>query len=458
MRNDDRTMDRAELEDDRHHDEAWEDEEYGYDEPGGYEARNRSPADIEDDIERTRSELDRTIDALAQRLSLSELINEAFEWMGSAREIADNFGRGVRNNPIPLALVGAGLGWLMLDGEGRRRPRSSRDGMTEEVRERAEHYGAEAAGKAAGWAESARGEYESAKARESAEHAGEMGGAARERMGEWSEAARSTYEEAKRRGAGAAEGMREGAEQVGERAYETGRAARDRMASAGESAMHRARRGYEAADEMAHRGAKAVSDTFGRMLSEQPLVLAGLGLAVGAALGAALPRTRAEDKWMGPARDELLDRAKATGEEWLTILKDASAEVKDAAAAEAERQGLTIEEVEHQARELVRSGKSVAEAGIDAAYEEAERRGLTREQATEEVRRTVEKLEAVARAARDAAKREASRHNGGEQVKAAEEAAEHRAETVAEEEPIEPPPTGRPIGRRPVRPSAPRPA
>jgi hypothetical protein len=230
---------------------------------------------------------------------------------------------------------------------------------------------------------------------------------------------------------------------MGDRASEAGHTARDRMASAGESAMRGARRGYEAADEMAHRGAEAVSDTFGRMLSEQPLVLAGLGLAVGAALGAALPRSRAEDKWMGPARDKLVDRATATGEEWLTILKDASTEVKNAAAAEAERQGLTIEDVEHHARELVKSGKSVAEAGIDAAYEEAERRGLTREQATEEVRRTVEKIEAVSRAARDAAKREAGRHNGSEQVRAAAaEAAARRAERVAEEEPREPPPTG----------------
>lgn len=45
-------------------------------------------------------------------------------------------------------------------------------------------------------------------------------------------------------------------------------------------------------------------------LKEQPLVLAGLGLAVGAALGAFLPATETEDRLIGDVGEELKERAR----------------------------------------------------------------------------------------------------------------------------------------------------
>ncbi|HLT39306.1 MAG TPA: DUF3618 domain-containing protein [Enhygromyxa sp.] len=50
-------------------------------------------------------------------------------------------------------------------------------------------------------------------------------------------------------------------------------------------------------------------------LEDDPLVLGALGIALGAALGAGLPRTRIEDQTFGEARDELASKAKRAVEQ-----------------------------------------------------------------------------------------------------------------------------------------------
>ena len=72
--------------------------------------------DLERDIEATRARLDRTIDHLQDRLSVSGIVDEL---MGSVRA-SDRFGAMfdhalavVRRNPVPVILVAAGVGWLI---------------------------------------------------------------------------------------------------------------------------------------------------------------------------------------------------------------------------------------------------------------------------------------------------------------------------------------------------------
>jgi hypothetical protein len=43
---------------------------------------------------------------------------------------------------------------------------------------------------------------------------------------------------------------------------------------------------------------------------DQPLVLAGLGIALGAAVGAAFPSTETEDQWMGDVSDEVKEQTR----------------------------------------------------------------------------------------------------------------------------------------------------
>jgi hypothetical protein len=63
--------------------------------------------------------------------------------------------------------------------------------------------------------------------------------------------------------------------------------------------------------EIRNRGsASARQRSFGDFCSEQPLVLPGLGLALGAALGAAFRSTASESWLMGESSDELKEKAK----------------------------------------------------------------------------------------------------------------------------------------------------
>jgi Protein of unknown function (DUF3618) len=89
----------------------------------------RTTSEIERDLDRTRAEMSQTIDALQERLSPGQLFEQGMRYFYSgggrsftdgAAEFAQNFGRAVRDNPIPFALVTTGLVWLML-GRGRRR-------------------------------------------------------------------------------------------------------------------------------------------------------------------------------------------------------------------------------------------------------------------------------------------------------------------------------------------------
>lgn len=54
---------------------------------------------------------------------------------------------------------------------------------------------------------------------------------------------------------------------------------------------------------------------FDNMLEDNPVALGALGIAAGAMLGAILPSTEAEDRWMGDMRDRVADDFKAGARE-----------------------------------------------------------------------------------------------------------------------------------------------
>jgi len=74
------------------------------------------------------------------------------------------------------------------------------------------------------------------------------------------------------------------------------------------SVAHRAIDRAQAQTEPLRRGLRA-------MAREQPLLLASLGLALGAAIGAFLPESEPERRWLGPARDRALSKLKEEGEQ-----------------------------------------------------------------------------------------------------------------------------------------------
>jgi ElaB/YqjD/DUF883 family membrane-anchored ribosome-binding protein len=71
---------------------------------------------IEADINRSRHALNDTIEQLGGKLSPGQIVDEALGLaQGQVGAFTANLGRQVRDNPVPLLLIGAGIGMLMMN-------------------------------------------------------------------------------------------------------------------------------------------------------------------------------------------------------------------------------------------------------------------------------------------------------------------------------------------------------
>jgi len=80
-----------------------------------------SSAQLEKEAEVTRAQLAATLDELRSRITPGQLLDQTLDFAraSNAGEFVRNLGRDARDNPLPLALVGAGVAWLMMTN-GRR--------------------------------------------------------------------------------------------------------------------------------------------------------------------------------------------------------------------------------------------------------------------------------------------------------------------------------------------------
>jgi len=74
---------------------------------------------LEADINRSRHALNDTIEQLGGKLSPGQMLDEALGLAkGQAGQFTANVGRQMRDNPIPVLLIGAGIGMLFLNRHG----------------------------------------------------------------------------------------------------------------------------------------------------------------------------------------------------------------------------------------------------------------------------------------------------------------------------------------------------
>jgi ElaB/YqjD/DUF883 family membrane-anchored ribosome-binding protein len=79
----------------------------------------RRPDEILAEIERTRTDMDATLHAIEHRLTPGQLVDQGIDYLrnSGATEFVANLGGSVKHNPLPVALVGIGLAWLMAAGK-----------------------------------------------------------------------------------------------------------------------------------------------------------------------------------------------------------------------------------------------------------------------------------------------------------------------------------------------------
>jgi hypothetical protein len=180
---------------------------------------SRRPHEIQAEIERTRREMDGTLDAIEHRLTPGQLYDQGMQYLrnNGGTEFVTNLGNQAKRNPMPVALVGIGLAWLMAT--------QKTDSGTEPE-----------------------------------------------------------------------PGLKQKAQETRARMSQTASAIGDRAAGMRDSAREQIDR------------ARSGLDT---MMREQPLALGALGLAIGALAAALAPRTRYEDRVVGPVRDQVAEKAAA---------------------------------------------------------------------------------------------------------------------------------------------------
>lgn len=235
----------------------------------------KDPARIEQDIDRTRASLGRTVDALERRLSPGELVDQA---LGMAREhggdFATNLGRSVRNNPMPVILTGVGLAWMMASSNEPRAPvrRSASYGDYEDwTAEGVEDSGSDSSGRLKSGVSSAKSAI------------GSMG------------------EKASR--------------------------AKDSLKHSAGSLRHGTSGAVSGTGERVRMQSQRLRSNFESLMEEQPLIVGAIGIAIGAALGAAFPRTESEDRLLGETRDSTMRAAKQRATEAYEDVKDTAADV-----------------------------------------------------------------------------------------------------------------------------------
>ncbi|WP_375261133.1 DUF3618 domain-containing protein [Palleronia sp.] len=378
---------------------------------------NRTPDEIERELEQNRDGLQNTLSELQDTFSPDAIVRTITDNVGSqGGEFGKSIALAARENPLALAVTGVGLGWLIF-GRG-----PSTDRIEESARRaRADHHsddydfdddfspaggrtnaygggrrtaygeGADAhigtrgpvpAGEGPNWYSDSHGPTLGQRMRAGMHNArsgasstagrfrdgsSEMAGRVREGSSEMAGRVRDRSSDMARR-------LSEGTEHMSEEARERIMAARERAILANEQASRGMRRGADKATDF---------------FEEHPLVAGALAFAVGAAIAGGLPRSRYEDEHFGEESDRLYHEAERVyAEERAKVERVAGAAFNEAkSVGEEVRQDAdkATREMKDKADNETRGEGSAADAAVDRTEDAVSRvAGAAQEQAKKE--------------------------------------------------------------------------
>jgi ElaB/YqjD/DUF883 family membrane-anchored ribosome-binding protein len=294
---------------------------------GAESPSDRSPEEIEREIEQTRNRMSQNIDELGDRLKPESLKQDAKDAIrqaahGAVSNVGDQARRTgsrlvdvIRENPLPVIAVGAGVTWLLTQ-------RSTSDVSGNRM---------------------ARYAYTGPERRQG--DAWQHGSGLRERVG-------GAVSEVK-------EKVTEKASGIADRASELASGTQERVGELRGQARIQTRR---------------VKTNLEHAAEENPLMVAIGASIVGLALGLLLPGTERENEIMGPARDQLVDRAEKTADRVKDAAVEAGREVKEAVRAEVTERAPEVKQVVQEAGMMVKeqvkeSAKKVKKEAKNAATE-----------------------------------------------------------------------------------------
>jgi len=316
--------------------------------------------EIREGIEQTRSEMSETIEAIQARLNpehlkdqVKEQVREQFQevkatvrdaTIGKAEEMARNVGESVTDarytvmetishNPIPAAMVALGLGWLWMNRRNAPVRRSMQYGEPSRYRVNQPYYAGQRAYEGARYYDDrptygteSQG-YERGVVDQGRNVVGSAINRVQETAGDVASKAQST---------------------VGDTVQRVQETAGDVASKAQETASQLVDRSQEAVSNIADQAqyqAQRLEDRFQETLRTNPLVVGAVAVALGTAVGLAIPETRREHELMGEARDNLVGKVQTAVQETVEKVQQVAGDVMDdaktTAQESAKEQGLS---------------------------------------------------------------------------------------------------------------------
>ena len=145
-------------------------------------------------------------------------------------------------------------------------------------------------------------------------------------------------------------------------------AARSAASLVTDTGMDAARTVRAKVSDASERAGKTIFQT----IEQNPLVVAGVGLLVGALIAGALPRSEFEDELVGDTSSAAKRQVQAAASKAFDTAKTTAGEIYDETSRQAKAEGLTTEGMGQAAQDITQRVRRVAEAAVTTAFESSQ--------------------------------------------------------------------------------------
>src|SRR5271166_6628401 len=299
----------------------------------------------EREAEQTRRRLAENLDELSERLTPGQVVDELLTYSrAGGGSFMRAFSNAVKENPIPALLIGAGCmlflsekmgGRVLPRGAGVRAARHDQDesrtgfpSTTARVSDAASAARASTSNVAGRVGESAQKMMRDAA--DVTETVRQAAASVTDTVAGATDAVRSKTNDLREQATGTVSQLTRGAQNVAG-------SIRQYSSSYGGRISETAGRTRRQATDMARHSRQTATS----LISEQPLLCAAVGVAVGAAIASMLPPTETEDQWMGEASDAVKGAAGEAASEGFEHAKDVAGAAVERATEAAKRGAIT---------------------------------------------------------------------------------------------------------------------
>ena len=330
----------------------------------------RNRAKLTNTVEQLSERVTDTVTEVKERLSPSHIKNDVKEYVrDSGEQLFHTLQRKAKDNPLQAAAIGLGLAYplwgifknipapILLVGAGlllSRKAGVGRDALDQAVNKVSD---------LAGSISTQTSEFTSSVHERAVGAANSVAGTSADASAAVSSAARSLFSNAQSLGNNIVEKAQAAGSNVADAGREFADVAQNTAAEGYETVLHTAAMAKDKAVDAGDRSRDAVMD----FVERNPLVVGGLGLAIGAFIAASLPRSDTENRMFGEPSDSLKDQARQTASDGVERAKDAAAGAVGDIATAAAREGFSADGIKETVSGFADSVKSVTDRGLNTA-------------------------------------------------------------------------------------------